>query len=110
MRKPGLMPSFCVTDLPEYPATCSLRLRLRLQAGIRIGTRPRLARGTGRRHGGGARRGRLQHRLAVRFLALEEIDDLVAAQRLEFEQALGQRLEVAALLGENPRRLVITLL
>src|SRR5213080_4390169 len=70
------------------------RLRLRLQAGIRIGTRARLASG---RHRGSARRARLQHRLAVGLLALQQVDDLIAAQRLEFEQALGQRLEVVAL-------------
>src|ERR1700722_6233914 len=43
-----------------------LRLRLRLQPGIRIRTRARLA---GRRHRRGARRGRLEYRLAVGLLA-----------------------------------------
>src|ERR1700729_2249013 len=98
MQKPGLMPSFCESGLPEYPAKVRLRLRLRLQAGIRIGTRPRLAGSTRRWHGGRARRGRLQDRLRVRLLALQEIGDLVAAQRLKLEQAFGQRLEIGALL------------
>src|SRR4051794_31188672 len=79
-------------------------LRLRLEAGIRVGPGPRLA---GRGHGGGARRGRLQHGFAVRLFALEEIDDLVARQRLELQEALGQRFEVGALLGQNARRFVV---
>src|SRR6478752_8634393 len=83
----------------------ALRLRLRLQAGIRIGSRARLA---GRRHGGGARRGRLEYGFAVRLLALEQVDDLVAGERLEFEQALGESFEIGALLGENTRRLDVT--
>lgn len=90
---------------PRFSIRCAaarLRLRLRLQAGIRIGPRARLA---GRGHGGGARRGGLEHGLAVRLLALEQIDDLVAAQRLELEQALGKRFEVGALLGEDAGRL-----
>ena len=40
----------------QFELQDSLRLRLRLQSCVRIGTRARLA---GRRHGGGARRGRL---------------------------------------------------
>src|SRR5439155_26554264 len=84
----------------------SLRLRLRLQPGTRIGPRARLA---GRGHGGGPRRGRLEHGFAVRLLALEKVDDLVAGKRLELEQALGERFKIGALLGENARRLVVAL-
>src|SRR6187455_2799724 len=83
-----------------------LRLRLGLETRVRIGTRARLA---GRRHGRGTRGGRLQHRLAVRLLALEQILNLVAREGLEFKQALGEGLEVFALLGKNPRRFVIAL-
>src|ERR1035437_8738518 len=81
-------------------------LRLRLQPGIRIGTRARLAR---RRHRRGARSCRLQHRLAVRLLALEQILDLVAAQGFEFKQTLGQRLEIGTLLGQDFGGLVVAL-
>jgi hypothetical protein len=83
MRKPGLMPSFCTTGLPEVPGmdrSGFLRLRLRLEP--RIGAWARLA---GRRHRGGARRGGLQHRLAVRLLAVEQILDLLAAQGFVFQ-------------------------
>src|SRR5580704_6279771 len=109
MQKPGWMPSFWTRGLPEWPAIGArrLRLRLRLQAGIRIGARPRLA---GRRHRRGARGRGLQHRLAVRLLALQQVLNLVAGQRLEFKQALGQRFQVGALLGEDPRRFVVALL
>jgi hypothetical protein len=68
-------------------------LRLRLQPGIRVGPRARLA---GRRHRRGAWRGRLQHRLAVRLLALEQVLDLVAAQRFEFEVLIGPLRNVYA--------------
>ena len=40
-------------------------------------------------------------------LPFEQVLDLVAGQRLEFEQALGQRFEIGALLGRGsgaPRR------
>src|SRR5277367_3773493 len=102
MQKPGWMPSFWVTGLPEVPAIWISRsgLRLRLQPGIRIGTRTRLA---GRRHRGGTRRRGFQHRLAVRPLALEQVDDFIAAQGFEFQQTLGERFKVGALLGENSR-------
>src|SRR5215813_5786080 len=76
-------------------------LRLRLEAaGFR--PRPRLA---GRRHRRAARRGGLDHGFARRPLAGEQIFDLVAGQRLEFEQPLGQRFEISALLLENALRL-----
>src|SRR6476659_6594469 len=84
----------------------SLRLRLRLQAGVRIGTRARLA---GRWHGGSPRRARLQHRLAVGLLAVEQVLNLVAGKRLELEQALCQGFEVLALLGEDSRGFVVAL-
>src|SRR5206468_1593486 len=76
--------------------TETLRLRLRLEAtGLRA--RPRLA---GGRHGGAARRGRLDYGFARRPLADQEVLDLVAGERFELEQALGQRLEIGALVGE----------
>src|SRR5665213_1621576 len=90
----------------RFRTAMPLRLRLRLQPGIRIGPRARLA---GRRHRRGARRGRLQHRLAVGLLALQQILDFVAAQGFEFQQALGQRFQVGALFGENARRFVVAL-
>src|SRR5579862_2654559 len=84
---------------------CGSTLRLRLQrAGF--GARP-VAAGAGGRHRGVARRRRLDHRFAARPLAEQQILDLVAGQRLEFEQALGQRLEIAALGGEDLLRLGI---
>src|ERR1700733_1383686 len=100
------MPSFCATDLPEALATVAseLRLRLWLQSGIRIGTRTRLASG---RHCGSARGCRLEHRLAVRLLALQEIHDLIAGERFVFPKALGERLQVVALLGQDLGRLLI---
>ena len=76
-----------------------LRLR-RDVAGRRLGPGRRLA---GRRHRGSARRQRLDHGFAHRLLAVEQILDLVAGQRLEFEQALGQSLEIGALLGQDLR-------
>src|SRR5436190_9107012 len=85
----------------------SLRLWLRLQTGIRIGPRARLS---GGRHRRGTRYRRLQHRLAVRLLALEQILDLVASQRFVFQQALGKGLEVAAPVSEDLGRLPVTLL
>src|SRR4051812_20542567 len=72
----------------------ALRLRLGLETRVRVGTRARLA---GGRHGGGARRARLQHRLAVGLLAVEQVLNLVAAQRLELEQALRECFEILAL-------------
>src|SRR5581483_1735144 len=77
----------------------ALALRLRGDfAGRPFRARARLA---GRRHGGGTRRGRLDHRLAHRAFALEQVLDLVASQRLEFEQALGERFEVGALVRQD---------
>ena len=90
IKKRGVSAAF------PYSYAASLRLRLRLQAGVRIGSRARLA---GGRYCGGARRSRLQHRLAVGFLAVEQVLNLVAAQRLELEQALCKGFEVLALLG-----------
>src|SRR5207244_7090504 len=76
-----------------------LRLRLRLQwTSRRIGARARLA---GGRHGRAARRRRLDYGLAHRPLAGEQVLDLVAGERLELEQALGQELEIGVLLIEN---------
>src|SRR5690242_13131106 len=72
----------------------SSRLRLRLQP--RIGTRSRLARW---RYRGGAWRRGLQHRFAVRLLAVEQILDLLAGQGLVLQQTLGECLEIGALLG-----------
>src|SRR6185295_6228041 len=89
------------------PGTQRSRLRLRLQPRIRIGTRARLA---GRRHRGGARAGRFQHRLAVRLLAFEQVLNFVAGQRLEFQQAFCQSLEVGALLGQDTGGFVVALL
>src|SRR5580692_5847193 len=87
--------------IADYGST----LRLRLQrAGL--GARP-VAAGAGGRHGGVARRRRLDHRFADRPLAHEQILDLIAGQRLEFEQPLGERLEVGALVGEDLLRLGI---
>src|SRR6266404_1519538 len=80
------------------------RLRLRLQPGVRIGARARLA---GGRHRRGARSGRLQHRLAVRLLALEQILNLVAGQGFEFKQALCQGFKIGTLLGQDLGRLII---
>ena len=74
---------------------CGCGLRIERRVGTR---RAALA---GGRHRGGARRRRLDHRLAHRPLAGEQVLDLVARQRLEFEQALGERLEVGALLGRG---------
>src|ERR1700704_870776 len=74
-----------------------LRLRLRLQA-TGFGARARLA---GRRNSRAARRGRLDHRFTCWTLAGEQVLDLVAAQGLELEQALGQGLEIGTLLLEN---------
>src|SRR5215468_5681147 len=79
MRKPGLMPSFCTVDLPEYPAM-PRRSRLRL---------------------------RLEDRLAVRLLALEKIDDLLAGECFVFEQRLRDLLPVIALLQDDPARLLL---
>src|SRR5580658_3984679 len=80
-------------------------LRLRLQwAGL--GARP-VAAGAGGRHRGVARRRRLDHRFAARPLAQKQILDLVAAERLEFEQPLGERLQITALVGEDLLRLGI---
>src|SRR5262245_7075030 len=76
-------------------------LRLRLEA-ARFGARARLA---GRRYGRTARGRRLDHGFARWPLAGEQILDLVAGQRLEFEQPLGQRFEIGALLLENALRL-----
>src|SRR5271167_3894750 len=100
MQKPGLTPSFCATDLSETTATVAgdLRLRLWLQSGIRIGPRTRLA---GGRHGGSTRGRRFEHRLAVRLLALQEIDDLIAAERFVFQKALGESFQIGALLGQD---------
>jgi hypothetical protein len=78
-----------------------------LQSRIRIGARARLA---GRRHGRGARAGRLQHRLAVRLLAVEQVDDLIAGQPLELQQALGQGFEVGALFGQDAGGFVVAFL
>src|SRR5580692_7585508 len=86
-------------------AACGSTLRLRLQR-PRLGARA-VAAGAGGRHRGVARRGRLDHRFAARPLAQEQILDLVAGERLEFEQSLGQRLQIAALLGEDLLRLGI---
>src|ERR1700733_7184800 len=100
------MPSFCATDLPEALATVAseLCLRLWLQSGIRIGTRTRLA---GGRHGGSAWGRRLEHRLAVRLLALQEIHDLIAGERFVFQKPLGESFQIGALLGQNLGRLLI---
>ena len=49
--------------------------------------------------------GRLVLRLAHRRLAGEQVADLVAGQRLVFEQALGQRLQLVGVLGQDPPRL-----
>src|SRR5919204_5119143 len=82
------------------------RLRLRLETtGFRARTRL-----TGRRHRRAARRRRPDDGFARRPLAGEQILDLVAGQRLEFEQRLGQRLEIAALFLENLLRLFVTCL
>src|SRR4029077_12449908 len=59
-------------------------------------------------HGGGARRGRLDHRLAHRSPAFEQILDLVARQRFELEKALGEHFEIGALVGQDLRRFGIT--
>src|SRR5580692_6380948 len=98
------MPSFCTTDLPKATVASGLCLRLRLQSGIRVWTRTRLA---SRRHGGSARGRRFEHRLAVRLLALQEIHDLIAGERFVFQKALGERLQVVALLGQDLGRLLI---
>src|SRR5271155_3830121 len=100
MQKPGLMPSFCPTDLSETTTTVAsdLRLRLRLQSGIRIGARTRLA---GGRHRGSTRSCRLEHRLAVRLLALPEIHDLVSGERFIFQKTLGESFQIGALLRQN---------
>src|SRR5258707_14605579 len=63
-------------------ATLRLRLRRDLTA-RRIGPRAALA---GRRHCGGARRDRLAHPFTHRRLAVEQVLDLVARERLVFEQ------------------------
>src|SRR6266581_9759562 len=76
----------------------SLRLRLRLQSGIRIGTWTRLA---GRRHRGRARRGRFEDRLAVWLLAVEQILDFITRQRFELQQGLCKSFEIILLLGQN---------
>src|SRR6476660_9801318 len=55
-------------------------------------------------HGGGARRGRLDHRLAHRSPAVEQILDLVARQRFELEKALGEHFEISTLVGQDLRR------
>src|SRR4029453_5975393 len=93
---------------PRFLFKCNplFRLRLGLEAGVRIGTRARLA---GGRHGGGARRARLQHRLAVGVFSVEQVLNLVTAQRLELEQALCQGFEVLALLREDSRGFVVAL-
>src|SRR5580704_3507565 len=80
-------------------------LRLRLQR-PRLGARA-VAAGAGGRYRGVARRGRLDHRFAARSLAQEQILDLVAGERLEFEQPLGQGLQIAALVSEDLLRLGI---
>src|ERR1043166_660078 len=83
-----------------------LRLRLGLQA-ARLGPWPRLA---GGRHLRGARGHRLGQSLAHRRLAVEQVLDLVARQRLVLEQALGEHFEVGALLLQDVARLGIALL
>src|SRR5262249_56870844 len=77
------------------------------------GRRPRPP-GPGRgggRAGGGTRRTawrcRLDHRLARRTTAREQVLDLAAGQGLELQQALGEGLEIGALLGQNALRLAI---
>src|SRR3954453_10639946 len=61
-----------------------LRLRLRLQAARpRIGPRARLA---GRRHRRTARSDWLDHGFPRRALAQQQVLDLIAGERLEFEQ------------------------
>src|SRR6185437_2522065 len=94
---------------PRFSTSYIVRssLRLRLQPGIRVGTRTRLA---GRRYCRGARRGWLQHRLAVGLLALQQVDDLVAGQGLEFEQTLRQGFEIGPLFGQYLGRLVVAFL
>src|SRR5499427_1854583 len=90
---------FLQTDL-----TAILCLRLRLHAAGSAGARARLA---GGRHGRAARRWRLDHRFAVRPLAVEEVLDLVAREGLELEQRLGDLLPVVALLGDDAPRLLL---
>src|ERR1700723_2411217 len=103
------MPSFCATDLLKASATIAsgLRLRLRLQSGIRIGPRTRLA---GGRHRGSARGCRLEDRLAVRLLALQEIDDLLTGERFIFQKALGERFQIGTLFRQDLGRLIVALL
>ena len=64
--------------------------------------------GAFRRRGGAARRGSGRRLIIPDWrLALEQALQLLAGERLEFEQPLGQRLQVAAFLGENLLRLLI---
>src|SRR6266403_1885996 len=86
----------CRAASRAYNVNC-LSLRLRLQA-AGLGARARLASG---RHGRAARRRRLDDGFARWPLAHEQVLDLVAGERLELEQALGQRLEIGALLAED---------
>src|SRR3954447_13185966 len=78
-------------------------LRLRLHRAGALRARTALA---GRRHRRRARGLRLDHGFARRLLTEQQVLDLVARQRLEFEQALGQNLELGALGFENPPRLL----
>src|SRR3569832_430423 len=85
-----------------YSELSALRLRRDVAGRRRVGARPRLA---GRRHGRGARTRRLEHALAPRRLAGKQGLELVARERLELQQALGQHFESGAARGQDARRL-----
>src|SRR5258708_27461556 len=71
-----------------------------------LGARARLA---GRRYRG-ATRGGIARAFAHRLLADQEILDLVAGERLVFDQALRQQFEVGAVLGDDLLRELIAVL
>src|SRR5258708_21771761 len=71
-----------------------------------LGARARLA---GRRYRG-ATRGGIARAFARRLLADQQILDLVAGERLVFDQALREQLEIGALLGDDLLRHLIAFL
>ena len=86
---------------------CAWRSALRLgrHAAFRLAAGRALGLALGDRHRRPLVRRRFFRRLAHRRLAGEQVADLVAGERLVFEQALGQLLQLVRMLGEEPPRL-----
>src|SRR6056297_3760361 len=87
-------------------ASGRLRLDARI-AGIRLAARTRLLFATGAGHDRAACRERRLGNLAHRALALTQADQLLAAERFEFEQRFSDGDEFVVMLGENPLGIVI---